>query len=225
MSVVTISVYLGGKPVEFKVSTEPPPDYADASPQPQGSENEKVLQTIGDLREAISEVSDYDGNSMKLIYKGRMLSMDSKEHLSSYHFRTSDKVMGLGKPRQERIEDIGTKELRKYEKEHLSKIEKGYDEIKTDMESLEQNFLNVDMTAEMITRLWKRVLHYNEICEKHMEKIDAIKIFDDDTPENGKQKNREIRRSMIQGIQNYLNLNDKFKFRLEQMKMNLEERK
>uniref|UniRef100_A0AC34FE02 BAG family molecular chaperone regulator 1 n=1 Tax=Panagrolaimus sp. ES5 TaxID=591445 RepID=A0AC34FE02_9BILA len=225
MSVVPIAVYLGGKPVEFKVSTEPPPDYAGSSLQPQGSEGEKVLQTIGDLREAISEVSEYDGNLMKLIYKGRMLSMDSKEHLSAYHFHTGDKVMGLGKPRQERIEDIGTKELRKYEKEHLSKIEKSYDEIKTDMESLEQNFLNVDMTAEMITRLWKRVLHYNEICEKHMEKIDAIKIFDDDTPENGKQKNREIRKSMIQGIQNYLNLNDKFKFRLEQMKQNLEERK
>ena len=80
------------------------------------------------------------------------------------------------------------------------------------------------MTGEMIARLWKRVLHYNEVCEKHLEKIDSIKIFDDDTPELGKQKNRDIRRAMIQGIQDYLNLNDKFKFRLEQLKQSQEER-
>uniref|UniRef100_A0A914QFS1 Uncharacterized protein n=1 Tax=Panagrolaimus davidi TaxID=227884 RepID=A0A914QFS1_9BILA len=70
MSVVPIAVYLGGQPVEFKVSTEPPPDYADASPQAQSSEDEKILQTVGDLREAISQVSNYDGATMKLIYKG-----------------------------------------------------------------------------------------------------------------------------------------------------------
>ena len=82
--------------------------------------------------------------------------------------------------------------------------------------------ISEEMTKEMISRILKRVLHYNDTCEKHLEKIDAIKIFDDETPEISKQRNREVRKAMIQGIQDYLNLNDKFKFRLEQLNKSYE---
>ena len=71
-----------------------------------------------------------------------MLSMNPKEHLSNYHFKTGEKIMGLGKPRVEKLEDIGARELRKYEKEHLTKLEKSYADIKSDMDELEKNYLN-----------------------------------------------------------------------------------
>ena len=72
--IATIAVLLGGQPHEFKVSNEPPPDYDDAAP-PTASTDSDVLQTIGDLRRVIGEVSNFDGNSMKLIYKGLLITM------------------------------------------------------------------------------------------------------------------------------------------------------
>lgn len=80
------------------------------------------------------------------------------------------------------------------------------------------------MTEEMITRLSKRVLHFIDTSEKHLSTIDGIQIFDDDTPEHVRQQNREFRKTMINGIQEYLNYNDKFKFRLEQLRNSLKYR-
>ena len=80
------------------------------------------------------------------------------------------------------------------------------------------------MTEEMITRLTKRVIHFIDTSEKHLSAIDGIQIFDDETPEPVRQQNREFRKTMINGIQEYLNYNDKFKFRLEQLRDSLKYR-
>uniref|UniRef100_A0A7E4UXZ7 Ubiquitin-like domain-containing protein n=1 Tax=Panagrellus redivivus TaxID=6233 RepID=A0A7E4UXZ7_PANRE len=214
----SITLMLAGEPLTLTVANEPAPDYADA---PEASSNDgafPVLHTVGELRSLITENTKFDGETMKLIYKGRMLSNDANEHLSKYTFQNGDKVMGLGKQKVVPVEDKGLQALRKYEKDQLVKLGKTYDELKADMAMLEQNFLSTSMTHEMITKLWKRVLQFNDTSEKHLIAIDAIQIFDDDTPDNMRQRNREVRKTMINGIQDYLNFNDKFKFRLEQLK-------
>ena len=64
--------------------------------------------------------------------------------------------MGLGKPKQESIEETGVKKLRQYEKEHLSKLEKVYLEIKDDMDQLEKHYLSgmfVSSLSFLLTRI------------------------------------------------------------------------
>lgn len=73
----------------------------------------------------------------------------------------------------------------------------------------------------MLQRMDKQLKIFNEISTRHMESIDGITIYgntNDETlmPESQRQKNREKRKSMINGIQDLLNQNDKYLFRLSQ---------
>ncbi|KAE9555258.1 hypothetical protein FO519_001509 [Halicephalobus sp. NKZ332] len=214
---IKINVVLAGHPLEVQVFDNTETTEQDAS-------SDVICRTVGELRTFVNENSKFDGHSMKLIYKGKMISMDASEDLQKYGLKNGDKIMGLGKPKVVPVEDIGLQKLKRFEKDQLSRLAQTYDEIKTDMELLEKNFLNAQMTEEMIARLMKRVLHFIDTSEKHLSAIDGIQIFDDDTPEPVKQQNREFRKTMINGIQDYLNFNDKFKFRLEQLKGSLKYR-
>lgn len=71
-----------------------------------------------------------------------MLSMDVNEELEKYGLKTGDKLMGLGKTKTVAVEDIGLQKLKKFEQDQLVRLAKIYDEIKSDMELLEKNFLN-----------------------------------------------------------------------------------
>ena len=79
-----------------------------------------------------------------------------------------------------------------------------------------------DMRKEMIQRMEKQLKLFAEICERHMETIDAIPISDETTREEQRLRNREKRKSLIDGIQDLLNKNDKYVFRLSQYTFQVE---
>ena len=68
----------------------------------------------------------------------------------------------------------------------------------------------------------KRLKQFADTSMKHLENLDGIQIFNDETSDEQKQRNREKRKELIQGVQDLLNLNDKFEFRLSQYAFKLE---
>lgn len=88
--------------------------------------------------------------------------------------------------------------------------------------------------AEMIKKTEKILRNFNEAAEKHLEAIDALNIFDDNTSEEQKKRqfnletinkffrNREKRKQMIDGILGLLNLNDKYLHRLDDYRFKVE---
>lgn len=62
----------------------------------------------------------------------------------------------------------------------------------------------------MIRRVEKQLKSFTEAGIRHMEKIDSLVIFSESTSDEQKQRNREKRKSLINGIQDLLNKNDKY---------------
>ncbi|PIC52324.1 hypothetical protein B9Z55_002477 [Caenorhabditis nigoni] len=65
-------------------------------------------------------------------------------------------------------------------------------------------------------KLEKKVKFFNEEAERHLETLDGMNIITDATPENQAKRNREKRKTLINGIQTLLNQNDALLRRLEQ---------
>lgn len=78
------------------------------------------------------------------------------------------------------------------------------------------------MLKEMLDRMDKRIREFTERSLQHLESIDALNIYDDNITDEQKQRNREKRKSMIDGIQTLLRDNDKNSFRLQQYRKSLE---
>uniref|UniRef100_A0AC34QB91 Ubiquitin-like domain-containing protein n=1 Tax=Panagrolaimus sp. JU765 TaxID=591449 RepID=A0AC34QB91_9BILA len=105
---IQIHVMLAGEPLQINIAE----DFEAETNQDDFCAADFICKTVGDLRSVVHENSKYDGHTMKLIYKGKMLGMDPVESLQKYGFKTNDRLMGLGKPKTELIEDVGLRELR-----------------------------------------------------------------------------------------------------------------
>ena len=68
----------------------------------------------------------------------------------------------------------------------------------------------------------KRIREFTEKSLTHLESIDGLQIWKEDTTDSQKQRNREKRKSMVDGVQELLRENDKFDFRLKQYRNSLE---
>lgn len=71
----------------------------------------------------------------------------------------------------------------------------------------------------MLYRMEKQLRLFTEVSIRHMENIDGIQIYgdlNDTVSETQRKKNREKRKCLINGIQNLMNQNDKYLFRLSQ---------
>lgn len=75
---------------------------------------------------------------------------------------------------------------------------------------------------EMLRRMNKRLMEFTETALRHLESIDALDIYGQNTSEEQKCRNREKRKSLVDRIQELLRENDKYAFRLKQYKISLE---
>ncbi|KAI1728675.1 BAG family molecular chaperone regulator 1 [Ditylenchus destructor] len=174
------------------------------------SSSAKLLRTVGNLRNFIADEVDGDPEKMKIIFRGKYISTDVNEPLSKYSFKESDKLMVLNIAKKVGQEECpGFKALCDYEKKHLTEFNQTFTKNGADLSELQRNFLEGDKLAEMIRRVEKQLKSFTEAGIRHMEKIDSLVIFSESTSDEQKQRNREKRKSLINGIQDLLNKNDK----------------
>ncbi|KAI1721876.1 BAG family molecular chaperone regulator 1 [Ditylenchus destructor] len=187
------------------------------------SSSAKLLRTVGDLRNFIAYEVDGDPEKMKIIFRGKYISTDATEPLSKYSFKESDKLMVLNIAKKVGQEECpGFKALCDYEKKHLTEFNQTFTKNGADLSELQRNFLEGDKLAEMIRRVEKQLKMFTEAGIRHMEKLDSLVIFSESTSDEQKQRNREKRKSLINGIQDLLNKNDKYLFELNQYVVKVE---
>ncbi|ETN86056.1 hypothetical protein NECAME_16504 [Necator americanus] len=74
----------------------------------------------------------------------------------------------------------------------------------------------------MAKKMEKRLLRFTETCMKHLEALDGLNINGELTTEQQALRNREKRKSLVDGINSLLNGNDKQVRRLEEYRKKLQ---
>lgn len=177
------------------------------------------IKTLGELREYIAETTNSDSTTLKLIHKGKFLKGENAEMLTQYKFSSHDKLIAIGTLQKQ---DLGISTLISYEKKHLSQFSQQLERISKDVTELEKNFLNGAVLSEMISKMEKEMARFNDAGTKHMEAIDSLVIYNETTSDEQRKRNREKRKSMIDTLDDLLNTNDKFIFRLKQYRFSVE---
>uniref|UniRef100_A0A914MY73 BAG family molecular chaperone regulator 1 n=2 Tax=Meloidogyne incognita group TaxID=654580 RepID=A0A914MY73_MELIC len=184
-----------------------------------GESSESLPSTLGELRKQISQKTQCDITTMKLIKKGKFIIAPMEESLENLGFNENDKILVIGG--SSKI-DEGKEILIKYEKTHLTKLNGIFKEIDEDLSEMERNFLEGEMLNEMLRRMEKRLNEFTEHSLQHLEAIDALNIYTDNSIEEQNQRNRERRKTLVDSIQELLRANDKNILRFEQYKKSLE---
>ncbi|CAD5205557.1 unnamed protein product [Bursaphelenchus okinawaensis] len=182
-------------------------------------DGEQILKTVGDLRNRIADHFGLDADKMKIIHRGKLIGTDAEVKLSGLRFKDKDVCKIMGKPPKT---DEGWSTLCSFERTFLIKLNQKFEQNGIDLDSLEKNFLDGKQREELILKTEKELKMFNALAEKQVEAIDGLKIFDADTSEEQKTRNREKRKQIIQGVQSLLNLNDKYLKRLEEYKFRVE---
>nr|CAD2165693.1 unnamed protein product [Meloidogyne enterolobii] len=185
----------------------------------EGESSESLPSTLGELRKQISQKTQCDITTMKLIKKGKFIIAPMEESLENLGFNENDKILVIGG--SSKI-DEGKEILIKYEKTHLTKLNGIFKEIDEDLSEMERNFLEGEMLNEMLRRMEKRLKEFTEHSLQHLEAIDALNIYTDNSIEEQNQRNRERRKTLVDNIQELLRANDKNILRFEQYKKSLE---
>ncbi|CAK5056427.1 unnamed protein product [Meloidogyne enterolobii] len=185
----------------------------------EGESSESLPSTLGELRKQISQKTQCDITTMKLIRKGKFIIAPMEESLENLGFNENDKILVIGG--SSKI-DEGKEILIKYEKTHLTKLNGIFKEIDEDLSEMERNFLKGEMLNEMLRRMEKRLKEFTEHSLQHLEAIDALNIYTDNSVEEQNQRNRERRKTLVDNIQELLRANDKNILRFEQYKKSLE---
>nr|CAD2203097.1 unnamed protein product [Meloidogyne enterolobii] len=185
----------------------------------EGESSESLPSTLGELRKQISQKTQCDITTMKLIKKGKFIIAPMEESLENLGFNENDKILVIGG--SSKI-DEGKEILIKYEKTHLTKLNGIFKEIDEDLSEMERNFLEGEMLNEMLRRMEKRLNEFTEHSLQHLEAIDALNIYTDNSIEEQNQRNRERRKTLVDNIQELLRANDKNILRFEQYKKSLE---
>lgn len=141
--------------------------------------------------------------------------------LLELNFKENDKVLIMGKVSAALKDDPGFSALVAYEKANLVALQKQHQQIETDLSAMELNFLDVEKSLEMAKKMEKRLAHFSEASMKHIEAIDALNIIGELTSEAQAVRNREKRKSLIDGINTLLNGSDRHVRRLEEYRKKL----
>ncbi|PIO67490.1 BAG domain protein [Teladorsagia circumcincta] len=137
------------------------------------------------------------------------------------NFKDNDKILIMGKVSSSLKDDPGFSALVAYEKANLVGLQKQHEQIESDLSAMELNFLDVQKSLEMVKRMEKRLANFTETSMKHLEALDGLSIIGELTSEAQAVRNREKRKSLIDGINTLLNGNDKHVRRLEEYKKKL----
>lgn len=178
-----------------------------------------MLRTFGELRHYISEKLQCEKDSMKIIHKGKFILKIDDEPISSYNFCNAAKVLVLGIQKKD---DSGSEILSNYQRKHLSVFKKLFEELGKELIEFEKNFLEGQVLKEALTKMDKRLCNFELSGLSHMEQIDALPVIMDNSSEEQKRRNREKRKTMIDFIEDLLNANEKYKFRLKQYRFSVE---
>ncbi|CAI5439398.1 unnamed protein product [Caenorhabditis angaria] len=180
-----------------------------------------TITKLGEFRDFIAQENELDRDAMKILHRGKILSTDDEIAIESVGFKEGDKVIVMGGKKMAIKDDPGFSALLQYEKHNLNNLQKTFDELSKDLTELEKGYLEKPKQIEMIKKFDKRLKQFNEESERHLESIDGIQIIRENTPENQVKRNREKRKTLISGVQDLLNQNDKFVKRLEEYEKKL----
>ncbi|CAI4227575.1 unnamed protein product [Auanema sp. JU1783] len=186
-------------------------------------DGENALNSLGELRSVIGDKGNFDASGIKIIHRGKTLAGPDSTPLVEFNFVENDKLIVMGKPKKAMKIDQGYALLIKYEKDNLVKLQEQYAGITRDLEELNKEYLEEAKTREMIKKMDKRLNLFTEISLKHMENIDGLEVITEETSPEQTLLNREKRKSLIVGIQNLLNLNDKNARSLEELTRKLDD--
>ncbi|KAI6238200.1 hypothetical protein M3Y99_00718700 [Aphelenchoides fujianensis] len=101
--------------------------------------------------------------------------------------------------------DPGMQALRKYERDHLSKL----------TNSAKKTAKDWDQWTKKTERALKK---FNAEAEKHLVALDALPIITGRTPDSQKARNRTKRKKLVNALQDVLKQNDKLLRGLEALK-------
>jgi len=178
---------------------------------------EGPLRTVGELREFITREGGYaPGSTLKIIFRGKYIGNDPNEPLSKYKFKKTDKLMVVGGNAPSFNDDAGMKAIIEYEKHHVEHLRKLLETNTNDLAELERNFLEGKLLAEMVARMDKRLKLYTENSLRHLENIDALPIYSEQTSDEQRLRNREKRKHLVKEVQELMSRNDKLGIELEQ---------
>jgi hypothetical protein len=74
----------------------------------------------------------------------------------------------------------------------------------------------------MVNTMEKKLLHFNELGANYMLEIDSLTIYNEETTEEQKKRNREKRKWLIDSIDAILNANEKTLFKLKEYRFAVE---
>ncbi|KAL6730975.1 hypothetical protein Aduo_001890 [Ancylostoma duodenale] len=180
-----------------------------------------MVSTMEQLRARISEEANIDPSCMKIIHRGKTLNATNDCSLLELKFKENDKLLVMGKVSTAMKDDVGFSALVSYEKSHLVPLQKSHEEIERDLTAMELNYLDVEKSLEMVKKMDKRLLQFTETSMKHLEGLDGLDIIGELTSAAQATRNREKRKSLIDGIHTLMNGNDKHVRRLEEYKKKL----
>ncbi|KAK6027372.1 hypothetical protein OSTOST_06598 [Ostertagia ostertagi] len=168
---------------------------------------EGSISTLGEFKTHVAKEANIESSCMKIIHR-------------DMNFKDNDKILIMGKVSSSLKDDPGFSALVAYEKANLVGLQKQHEQIESDLSAMELNFLDVQKSLEMVKRMEKRLAHFTEASMKHLEALDGLSIVWR-ANERGTVRNREKRKSLIDGINTLLNGNDKHVRRLEEYKKKL----
>uniref|UniRef100_A0A158P8N5 BAG family molecular chaperone regulator 1 n=1 Tax=Angiostrongylus cantonensis TaxID=6313 RepID=A0A158P8N5_ANGCA len=180
-------------------------------------EGEGSVSTLGELKALVAEKADIDPALMKIIHRGKTITGDNGKSLFDMDFKDNDRVIVMGKA----SDDLGFSSLVSYEKTNLSGLQKEHRDIESDLSALERNYLDVEKSMVMVGKMEKRLSHFTECSMRHLEALDRMDIIGELTTKSQAVRNREKRKSLIDGIHTLMNGNDKHVRRLEEYKKKL----
>uniref|UniRef100_A0A0N4ZN74 BAG family molecular chaperone regulator 1 n=1 Tax=Parastrongyloides trichosuri TaxID=131310 RepID=A0A0N4ZN74_PARTI len=220
----TVNIFVIGNKQSFQLTLDvsgnnPPEDIEDLN-----FENEEIrtLYTFGELKQVIIEKCKFCLDNVRIIHRGKTLNGDDNTLLSTFKFKDGDKVLCMGKPDPKKAIDDGQKMLEDYEKKKYQPYAESFAILKEDLNQLCNNWLEGEKRMEMIKITEKRIKTIEEKAVRMLEEIDSMNIFNDDTIDEQKQRNREKRKFLVNRIQEKLNEGDKLSYQLETYKFKTE---
>ncbi|KAJ1374402.1 hypothetical protein KIN20_037086 [Parelaphostrongylus tenuis] len=184
-------------------------------------EGDGSVSTLGELKTRVSEEANIDTSCMKIIHRGKTITGDNDQSLLNMNFKDNDKVIIMGKAAVTLKDDPGFSNLVSYEKANLLGLQRQHEEIESDLSAMERNYLDVEKSLLMVKKMEKRLSQFTECSMKHLEALDRMDIVGELTTESQAVRNREKRKSLVDGIHALMNGNDKHVRRLEEYKKKL----
>ncbi|CAI8041840.1 BAG family molecular chaperone regulator 1 [Geodia barretti] len=135
--------------------------------------------TVGQLQEALEELTEVPVSAQKLIFQGKTLRDESKT-LSGLSMKQDSKLILLGRKASERVlktyTDDQEEQLRPITAvlKTVDSVKKKLDAISEEIEGIEKGFVQRELVGEACRGLHKRCVAATELLMRSMEALDSI---------------------------------------------------